>query len=128
MQKANIIKLVVLAILLLSISTIIFFKYFYSTNELTAEIYQNGKLLYSIDLEKVSESYEITIPGADSESFNTVLVEEGSISMKNASCPDHICVKTGKISSPLLPITCLPNKIVIRIKTDSTENLDSIAY
>lgn len=129
MSKARVIQIIILTILISSVGSIIFLYYFNSSEKLTAEIYQDGNLLYSIDLANVTDSYEITIPGLNnSDSFNTILVERNTISMTNASCPDHICVKTGKITSPLVPITCLPNKVVIRIIADSEENLDSIAY
>lgn len=96
----------------------------------TAEIYQNGTLLYTIDLNAVTESYEITVTG-ENGACNIILVEQGQISMKDASCPDKLCVHMGKIHNASLPVTCLPNKVVIRITSD-TENdndtPDAIAY
>lgn len=96
----------------------------------TAEIYQDGILLYTIDLNAVTESYEITVNG-ENGARNIILVEQGQISMKEASCPDKLCVHMGKIHNASLPVTCLPNKVVIRIIPD-TENdngtPDAIAY
>ncbi len=76
---------------------------------LIAEIYSEGKLLYTIDLNKVTESYTIELP------HNTVLVEHGQISMKCADCPDQVCVRQGKIKNGAYPIVCLPNRVEIRI-------------
>ncbi len=86
-----------------------------------ARVYQNGTLLQTIDLEAVQESYTFTIEGSNG-AYNTVLVEPGQISVTEASCPDKVCISQGKISDGVLPITCLPNGIVIQIETGNTAN------
>ncbi len=84
-----------------------------------ANIYQNGTLIRSIDLEAVEESYTFQIEG-ENGAYNTVLVEPGYISITDASCPDKVCISQGKISDGVLPITCLPNGIVIQIETQNS--------
>lgn len=101
-------------------------------NKRMAEIYQDGTLLYTIDLNTVTDSYELTVTG-DNNAYNVILVEQGQISMKEASCPDKLCVHMGKIHNASLPVTCLPNKVVIRIvpNTDNgndTDTPDAIVY
>ena len=86
-----------------------------------ANIYQNGTLIRSIDLETVEESYTFKIEG-ENGAYNTVLVEPGHISITDASCPDKVCISQGRISDGVLPITCLPNGIVIQIETQDTAN------
>lgn len=93
----------------------------------TAKIYQNGKELYSIPLNEVQESYEIEIDG-ENGAKNIIFVEKGKISVKEASCPDKICIKTGPISNGRLPITCLPNHLVIQIKEGKTDDVDITSY
>lgn len=98
----------------------------------TAEIYQDGTLLYTIDLNNVTANYELTVTG-DNNAYNVILVEQGQISMKEASCPDKLCVHMGKIHNASLPVTCLPNKVVIRIVLDTdnktdTDTPDAIVY
>lgn len=104
---------------------------FSETEMKTAEIYQDGTLLYTIDLNTVTESYEITVTG-ENNAYNIILVEQGQISMKEASCPDKLCVHMGKIHNASLPVTCLPNKVVIRIVPNNNRNEnnipDAIAY
>lgn len=92
-------------------------------NKKTAEIYQDGTLLYTIDLNTVTDSYELTVTG-DNNAYNVILVEQGQISMKEASCPDKLCVHMGKIHNASLPVTCLPNKVVIRIVPDTDNGND----
>lgn len=85
---------------------------------LYADLYQNGELLQTIRLDTVTDEYTFEISGENGVS-NTVCVRPGSIAIVSASCPDQICVHQGFISTSLLPITCLPNRLVIRIREES---------
>ena len=86
----------------------------FQDNGSVAEIYQDGRILHTISLDKVENPYEITISGQDRH--NIVLVEKGKISMKDATCPDGLCKKIGAIKNSSYPIVCLPNKVIIKIK------------
>ncbi len=83
-------------------------------SRLTAEIYQNGALLKTVDLSAVTESSVFTLTGENGCS-NTIEVRPGSIGIISADCPDKLCVQQGFISDSLLPVTCLPNRLVIQI-------------
>lgn len=90
-----------------------------SSKELAADIYQDGKLLRSLTLEKDTESYMITITAPDGGS-NIIEVRSGEIGIISADCPDKLCVKQGFRHNSLLPIICLPHRLVIQIhETDS---------
>lgn len=82
-----------------------------------AYIYQNGELLYQIDLETVVQSYTIEIVSDDGD-VNVVCVRKGEIGMLSADCPDKLCVKTGFIGDGVLPVVCVPNGITIIVKSD----------
>ena len=89
-------------------------------SDMTAKIYSDGVLLHEINLSSVSQPYEIPI--VNNGHTNTVLVENGCISVKDADCPDRLCVKQGKASNALYPIVCLPNKLVIEIESSKDED------
>lgn len=59
--------------------------------------------------------------------INEIMVKNQSVSMKNASCPDKICVKHKRISKNRETIVCLPNKVVVEIQNNKTNELDVIA-
>ena len=46
---------------------------------------------------------------------NTICIKDGKVWMKEADCPDHICVRTGKIQHVGQSIVCLPHKVVVEI-------------
>ncbi len=91
-----------------------------------ADIYQNGSLLQSIPLGEVTTPYEITVSG-DNGCINEIEIRPGSIGIVFANCPDKLCVHQGFINDNRLPITCLPNRVVIVLRTDNSGHPGSIA-
>jgi hypothetical protein len=79
----------------------------------TAEIWQDGTLIRTIDLDAVAAPYDFEVTGE--WGVNTVHVEHGAISVTAADCPDQICVEQGAISTGAVPIVCMPHKLVIDI-------------
>lgn len=81
----------------------------------TADIFQNGNLIASIPLEEVQEPYIFTVTG-DEGCINEIEVRPGSIGIIFADCPDKLCIHQGFISDSRLPVTCLPNRVVIQLR------------
>lgn len=79
----------------------------------TVVIKRDNKILYTIDL-KTAEDKVFDIKYKDSK--NTVEIKDGKIRVKDAECPDKVCVKTGWLSSSAVPIVCLPNHLVIEFE------------
>ena len=79
-----------------------------------AEILVEGQVVETISLD---EETEILISGYQGGT-NHIVVKDGKIWCDEASCPDKVCVHTGKISLSTETIACLPNKMIIRIKGD----------
>lgn len=46
---------------------------------------------------------------------NILVIEDGKAYLKDANCPDKLCVKQGKISNNGQCITCLPNKLTVTV-------------
>lgn len=46
---------------------------------------------------------------------NTLVIEGGCAWITEASCPDKICEKQGKISENGETITCLPNRVMVMV-------------
>lgn len=79
-----------------------------------ARITLDGEVMEEIDLTAVAESYTFIVDGPAGFS-NTVQVLPGQIRVKEAGCPDQVCVNQGYIHDSTAPIVCLPNKLVIEI-------------
>ncbi|MBE6631791.1 MAG: NusG domain II-containing protein [Ruminococcaceae bacterium] len=60
------------------------------------------------------------------EGYNLLIIEDGKAYVKEASCPDGICSSHRPISYGGESIICLPNKVVVEIRTDSKDIPDVI--
>ena len=78
----------------------------------TAEIVQDGAVLYTVDLNH-AEDQEIRVPAADG-GYNLITINGGTICISEADCPDQTCVNMGRLKSDYLPIVCLPHKLIVR--------------
>ncbi len=61
------------------------------------------------------DSGELTVIGYQGESY--LEISGGRVHMIDSACPDKLCVKTGWISRPGESIVCLPNRVVIEIRS-----------
>lgn len=93
-----------------------------------ADVYQNGVLTMSIPLSPDAEPYTFTVIGED-DGYNEIHAADGQIRILSASCPDKLCIRQGGISTSLLPIVCLPNRLVIRVRQGEEDAVpDIISY
>lgn len=74
----------------------------------TALVYQDGTLLYTLDLR---QNRTLTVSGPAGE--NIITVADGKVFVSHADCPDQICVKHGALQKTGGPIVCLPNRLTI---------------
>lgn len=131
-QKENktvlILCAIIIMILCIATCAIIYSKVSESSGRY-ARIYQNGKLLYTIDLSHVGDTYTLDIYGEENQQ-NVVEVRKGEAGMVSASCPDQLCVKMGFTHTEAMPVTCLPNQVVIEISDDAPKEgePDGVAY
>lgn len=88
------------------------------------EIISGGTVLYTLDLSKEKDC-EITVEYEGKK--NVIKIEGGDIYMLKAECPDHTCIKTGRLSTAGVPIVCLPNKLMIRYKYGAGGDIDAAA-
>ncbi len=95
-----------------------------STANAIATVFSDGKVFCTVDLSAVQESYELTVPNKSV----VLLVEKGAISFKKSDCKDGICMACGKLSRNGDTAACLPNKVVISIKSGEKSEIDAIVY
>lgn len=84
----------------------------------------DGELYKSLPLDK-DGSYPIKQETGD---YNLVVIKDGKAFIQEASCPDKLCIRQGKISFENETVVCLPNKLVLEIdgSTDAP-GLDAVA-
>lgn len=124
------IALIVSVVIILLFTGSLLAIYFMNLNDNSftyANIYQNNRLIKTINLSEVTEPYTFTVY-YDDDDYNVIQVRNGSIGIIEASCPDGLCKNTGFTSGSSLPITCLPNHLVIELSGESGGEYDGIAY
>ncbi len=77
----------------------------------------------------IDEELEFEITGYDGGT-NLLIIENGYAYLKEASCPDKLCVHMGKINKEGQSIICLPNRVVVEIRgagnTKSEDDYDTV--
>ena len=63
-----------------------------------------------------------TIEIKSDNGINKIKIENGSVSVDYANCPDKFCVKNKAISKSGETIICLPNKLTIEIVGDKNSS------
>ena len=69
---------------------------------------------------------EQTITIGEGDKKNIIEIKGGKAYMKEASCPDQLCVNQNEISFDKESIICLPNKVVITVISDVESEVDGI--
>ena len=87
---------------------------------LTADIFVEGALYETVPL--THAPIDIAVPAA--QGSNLVCVERDGVYMKQASCPQQICVSMGKIAAAGRTIACIPCRVLVVLRTDGNGNAD----
>ncbi len=83
-------------------------------DEKIAIITVDGKKYKEVDL-----SFDDTFLIETAKGTNKVCIKENTIYIEEATCPDKLCVKHGKLNNKYDSIVCLPHKVVIEYKTSA---------
>ena len=83
-------------------------------NGKTVKVIIDGEEKYAYNLN--DNTQKIIFTGKNNEFQNTVVIENGEVFIKNANCPDKICVSHRKISKKGQTIVCLPHKLVFEVE------------
>ena len=86
----------------------------------SVEIKRNGDVIGVYDL---SADREFTVEDGGHE--NTIVISGGTVSVREANCPDQYCVKHAAIRYSGECIVCLPAKLVITITGGEEAPIDA---
>ena len=87
----------------------------------------NGSEFKRLTFTSKNDSYKYKLD--TDEGLNIIEVDGDKVHMTEADCPDKLCIKQGYISKVGEVLVCVPNKVVVEIKSDNSEKeLDGINY
>ncbi len=58
---------------------------------------------------------------------NILVIENGQAWLREANCPDELCVGQGKVRSDGQVITCLPNKLTVTVYGGPDDGVDLVS-
>lgn len=65
---------------------------------------------------------------SDHGGYNVVVIQDGTVRVSEADCPDQICVRKGATNQTADPIACLPNGLIVEvIAGEDTSQLDGVS-
>ena len=58
---------------------------------------------------------------------NVLRIQDGKACLTEADCPDHLCVKQGKVDQTGETITCLPNRLTVTVYGAEDSGVDLVS-
>lgn len=62
----------------------------------------------------------------ESEGVNILEIQDGEAHMIEADCPDSLCIHQGGIHNNTESIICLPNKVVVEVRSQEESEYDVV--
>ena len=87
------------------------------------EVISDGRRIRVLDLAREPQGM---IEIRSKLGYNILQIENGTIRVAEADCPNHDCIKMGILRAANLPIVCLPHRMTVRFISGNTV-LDSIS-
>ena len=79
----------------------------------------DGKIVGTFDL---AEDKKVTINNGS----NVFIINNGKADMIEADCPDQLCVHQRPVSGSGESIICLPNRVVLEVKSKAESEIDAV--
>lgn len=108
--------IVILILLLFAAFVYLYAQNFIFKNSQTAEILYDNTVIETVSLDK-DRTFSL-------DEFPNIVFEikDGSIAFIQSDCPDKVCVHTGFINKTGQTAVCLPNKIILKLVSDSQDD------
>jgi hypothetical protein len=119
-KRMTIIDAVIIALLLLSGCA--FIPFLSTHSPAVVVVYRDNNIIAQYPL---SSRSDFSIQGASGPM--TVRIKDGNVSVVSSTCPRQICRHTAPVSRPFEQIVCVPNHILIALRSPATRRFDAIA-
>ena len=89
----------------------------------TVVIYKDGNVHTTLPL---SSDEIITVEDIEG-GINVVSIKDGKAEMIEANCPDKLCIHTRPAQKNGQSIVCLPNRVVVEVKSTEKDLIDGVS-
>ena len=114
--------IILVAVILTAVALMVLLSVLFKKDGDTAVVTVNGKLYGEYPL-----SRGLTERIISGDGYNLLVIENGKAYVKEASCPDGICVSHRAVKNDRECIICLPNKVVVEIVSRAEDAPDATA-
>lgn len=121
LKKRDII--LIISLLFIGIIALVIWHFIYSDDGKYVTIEQRNELIGTYPM-NVDKEIEIEHRG---KVVNKIIIKDGYCYMEEAECPDHLCIKQGKVNKSGQTIVCLPNRVVVTVVDSDSSDYDSVA-
>lgn len=116
---------VILALIIVSFGARAWYQGALGSGGLTAVIYKDGEVYQTVSLaEGVAE--EIKVTGGRGH-YNLIEIDEGKVRIREADCPNKLCVSAGWLDRPGQIAVCAPHRLKVAVE-GSVAEVDTTAY
>lgn len=92
------------------------------SENLKAEIYLDGEIIHSVVLSELEKEKTVAVGGCE------ILLQNDGVTFKQSECDDKLCQKRGKMTRSGDSMACVPQKVVVVLKSEKTPDFDSVVY
>ena len=111
--------ILIISVIFIALSVFLFLKFTKEEGSGQVVVKVEGEEFGRYDID---EDNEINI-----NNNNILVIKDKKAYIKEATCPDKLCVKQKEISMDGESIICLPNKVVVTVESDSKSDIDAVA-
>ena len=102
--------LILVSLVATSVIALLLLGYFLGDKGKTVIVTVDGEEYATLPLDE-----DTTLEVKTERGYNLVVVEDGRVYVKEADCPDKLCVKSGE-ATELKTVVCLPNRVTVSIE------------
>ena len=110
------------ALLIIVILCIAWFLSGTAGEKLRADIYLDGEKVQSVALSELAEEKTVTVGGCE------ILLAGDGAAFVHSECSDKLCEKRGKLKRAGDTMACVPERVVLSLKSDKARDFDSVVY
>ena len=114
-NKKLMILLIFVGVIFFGSGGILLWNYLHPLETQIAEVILDNQVIYQFDLSS-AENQVIRIDAGNG--YNLIQIQDGTICISEADCPDQTCVHMGTLKAENPPIVCLPHKLIIRFSEE----------
>lgn len=112
----------VIVALVLLFSGVLFLKGFFPAEALKAEIYLDGEIVLSLELDSLDEGEKHSVGGCE------LLCEKDGVTFLSSECSDKLCVNRGKLTRAGDTMACVPERVTVVLKASKGNGFDAVVF